>query len=182
MTTPAPPVLVGTVTESAIGVVLFAAIRPRPPAALIGGAGPSVALGLGAGLCLLVVLAGRLPPRLRVRRERLGAIGARSCVLGIAALAEELIWRVVALGALAMTLGSWLALALTTAGFAVSHAGRGQRAVAVHLVTGAAFGGVYLATASFAAAAAAHASYNLGALLATESDAPDGRPGRERVA
>jgi membrane protease YdiL (CAAX protease family) len=54
--------------------------------------------------------------------------------------------------------------------------------VAVHFVTGSAFGGVYLATASFAAAATAHASYNLGTLLAAESDARDRVPGQEQAA
>jgi membrane protease YdiL (CAAX protease family) len=176
------PVIFGVLIEAAIGIALFAAIRPRPPAAPIDGAAPAVALGLAVGTCLLIVLAGRLPPRPRFTRSRLPAVGARACILGIASVAEELIWRVVALGALVPTLGSWLALALTAAGFAVSHAGSGRRAVAVHFVTGSAFGGVYLATASFAAAATAHASYNLGTLLAAESDARDRGPGQEQAA
>jgi membrane protease YdiL (CAAX protease family) len=163
--------LAGCLCEAAVGVTLYLAIRPDPPQAPVRGAAASVALGLAAGICLLVVLAGRLPPLPRVRRGRLAATGARACVLGIGALAEELIWRVVALGALAATVGPWPALAVTTACFAATHAGQGRRAVAVHLVTGAAFGGVYLATASFAAAATAHASYNLGALVAAESTA-----------
>jgi membrane protease YdiL (CAAX protease family) len=174
----APPLVVGTLVEAAVGITLFLAVRPRPPTAPISGSAPALALGLAAGFCLLVVLAGRLPPRPRLPWGRLPAFGARACVLGIAALAEELIWRVVALAALVPTLGTWLALALTTAGFACSHAAGGRRAVAVHLVTGSAFGGVYLATASFAAAATAHASYNLGALLAAESDGR-GRASRE---
>lgn len=165
-----PPIIVSVLAEAAIGIVLYLAIRPSPPAAPIHGAAPSIALGLAAGICLLVALAGRLPRRPRIRRTRLRVIGAQACVLAIGALAEELIWRVVALAALAMTFGPWLALAVTTAGFAVSHAGGGRRAVAVHLVTGSVFGGVYLGTASFAAAATAHASYNLGALIAAESD------------
>jgi membrane protease YdiL (CAAX protease family) len=143
---------------------------------------PAIALGLVAGICLLVILAGRLPPRPRFPRSRLPALGARACVLAIASVAEELIWRVVALGALVPALGNWLALGVTAAGFAVSHAGSGRRAVAVHLVTGSAFGGVYLATASFAAAVTAHASYNLGALLAVESDPGERARGREQAA
>lgn len=180
--TASPPIVVGTLAEAVIGVALYLALRPRPPAARIDGAAPSLALGLAAGLCLLVVLAGRLPPRPRLRRDRLAAAGARACVLGIAALAEELIWRVVALGTLVVPLGSWSALGVTTAGFAIAHAGRGRRAIAVHLATGAAFGGVYLATASLAAAATAHASYNLGALLAAESDVRERASQQARVA
>jgi hypothetical protein len=69
-------------------------------------------------------------------------------------------------------LGATVALAATTLGFALSHAGQGWRAVRTHLATGSAFGAVFLATASFAAAAVAHVSYNLGALLASESEVP----------
>jgi membrane protease YdiL (CAAX protease family) len=169
-----PPIVVSVLAEAAIGIVLYLAIRPHPPAALIQSSVPSAALGPAAGLCLLVALAGRLPPRPRIRRSRLAAAGVRACVLAIGAFAEELIWRVVALATLAVTFGTWLALAVTAAGFAVSHAGGGRRAVAAHLVTGSVFGGVYLATASFAAVATAHASYNLGALIAAESSRPAG--------
>jgi len=164
-----PPIVVSVLAEAGIAIVLYLAIRPDPPEALIRQPVPSAALGLAAGLCLLVALAGRLPPRPRIRRARLTAVAVRAGVLAIGALAEELIWRVVALAAVAVLFGTWPALAVTTAGFAATHAGGGRRAVAVHLVTGSTFGGVYLATASFAAAATAHASYNLGALLAAES-------------
>jgi membrane protease YdiL (CAAX protease family) len=177
-----PPIVVSVLAEAAIGVVLYLAIRPHPPEALIPGTVPSAALGPAAGLCLLVALAGRLPPRPRIRRSRLAAAGVRAFVLAIGALAEELIWRVVALATLAVTFGTWLALAVTAAGFAISHAGGGRRAVAVHLVTGSVFGGVYLATASFAAVATAHASYNLGALIAAESDEWGDALDRERAA
>jgi len=177
-----PPIVVSVLAEAAIGIVLYLAIRPHPPVAPIQGTAVSAALGLTAGLCLLVVLAGRLPPCPRIRRSRLTTVGARAGVLAIGALAEELIWRVVALAALAVTFGTWLALGITTAVFAVSHAGGGRRAVAVHLVTGSVFGDVYLATASFAAVATAHASYNLGALLAAESDEWGDALDRERAA
>lgn len=182
MTAAGPPAVAGALAEAAIGISLYLAIRPRAPAAPVDGGAPSIALGLAAGACLLVALAGRLPPRPTLRRSRLPAFGARACVLGIAALAEELVWRVVALGALVVPLGRWVALAATTAGFAIAHAGRGRRAIAVHLATGAVFGGVYLATASFAAAATAHASYNLGALLAAESEARADASRQEQLA
>ena len=73
-----PPVVVGVLTEVAVGIALYSAIRPRPPAAPIDGAVPEVALGLAVGICLLVVLAGRLPPRPRFARSRLPALGARA--------------------------------------------------------------------------------------------------------
>lgn len=176
-----PPIVVSALAEAAVALGLYLAIRPDAPAALIPWAVPSATLGLAAGLCLLVALAGQLPPRPRIRRSRLAAAGARASVLAICAVAEEAIWRRVALAALAVTVGPWVALAVTTAGFAVSHAGGGRHAVGVHLVTGSVFGGVYLATASFAAAATAHASYNLGVLIAAESDEPRDELEHERV-
>lgn len=177
-----PPIVVSVLAEAAIAIVLYLAIRPHPPTALIEGTVPSAVIGLTAGLCLLVALAGRLPPRPRIRRSRLAAAGVRACVLATGTLAEELIWRVVVLATLYTTFGTWLALAVSTVGFAASHAGGGRRAVAVNLVTGSVFGGVYLATASFAAVVTAHASYNLGALVAAESEERGDALDREQAA
>lgn len=128
-----------------------------------------LALGAAAGVTLVIVLAGRLPPRPRLRRARLTLIAAKSSVLVLAAACEEVVWRWFVLGALVPHVGAGGALGLSSAGFAVSHAGQAPRAVLVHLATGATFGGVFLATGSVAAAIVAHATYNVTVLLALES-------------
>lgn len=128
-----------------LAVLLLLVVAPplphphlSPPAAL--------AVGAAAGAALFGGAARRLP-RLALRPVVL--------VLGVAAASEEVVWRRVVLGEL-LPAGAFVALAVSSAGFAVVH----PRARLLHLVTGASFGGVYLATGSLAASIGAHWTYN----------------------
>ncbi len=169
MTLARPPLVMSIAVQAAFGLVLYLLIAPERPDGVVADTAAGSALGAATGLALLVALARGSLPRPRIPRSRLPAISAKACVLAFGALSEELLWRVVALGALAAELGGGLALALTSIGFALSHAHHGRRAVGTQLVTGSAFGAVFLATASYAGASIAHVTYNLGALVAWES-------------
>ena len=79
-----------------------------------------------------------------------------TAVLTVCAALEELFWRGLVLGALALAAGAAGALAVSSALFAGVH-----RRKRLHLVTGAAFGGIYLATGHLLAPVVAHAAYNL---------------------
>ena len=131
----------------------------------------SVGLGAAAAVMLFSALAGRPPVRPRVPRIRAGPLALRLALLAARSTAEEVVWRWLVLGSLAATLGWPVALAVSTAGFALAHAGwQGARGVAVHLVTGATFGAVFLCTGSLAAAVLAHAGYNVLVALAVETE------------
>jgi membrane protease YdiL (CAAX protease family) len=80
--------------------------------------------------------------------------------LGATAGLEEVVWRGAVMGGLVFLLGPWLALAASSAAFAIWHWSSLRGWCAVHLVTGAAFGGALLA-GGLAAAMLAHALYNL---------------------
>jgi membrane protease YdiL (CAAX protease family) len=82
--------------------------------------------------------------------------------LGIALLAsfEEVVWRGLILGDLALARGSLFALIASSAGFAAWHASTLGRRSIIHLVTGLGFGGVFL-LGGLGAAMLAHATYNL---------------------
>jgi ABC-2 type transport system ATP-binding protein len=137
--------------------------RAAPLASLAAGAG--VAGALFSGLA-------RRAPTLRVPADRRLAIGVKGGYLTVRAASEEVIWRWWLLGSLDTAIGGLAALGVSTACFALTHARtQGLRGVAVHLVTGAAFGTVFLATGRLAAAVAAHAAYNLLVALAVESEA-----------
>ena len=79
----------------------------------------------------------------------------RLAILGLAAVNEELLWRRLVLGGI-LPSGALAALAVSTLGFALAHRAR----PALHLGTGATFGGLYLATGALAAPVAAHWAYN----------------------
>jgi membrane protease YdiL (CAAX protease family) len=115
----------------------------------------AVPLGVLVGLCLFCILAGRP----RVGRVPAVATVVRSGWLLAAAAFEEIVWRGVALAFLVPRSGPAAALAATTAGFALAHRTQG-RAGAVHVVTGAGFGGAFL-VAGLAAAVSAHVAYNV---------------------
>jgi ABC-2 type transport system ATP-binding protein len=100
---------------------------------------------------------------------------------------EEAIWRALLLGLLVSPLGRVGALVVSTVLFAGSHVGRQGRSALAHLLTGAGFGGVYLATGRLHAAIAAHSAYNVlvgaHALSRDAVSVPDtGRRGRGPVA
>ncbi len=88
---------------------------------------------------------------------------AACAVLVVSAASEEVVWRRVVLGEL-LRAGPLAALAGSTLGFALVHRTR----QGLHLGTGAAFGGLYLATGALAAAIAAHSSYNVLLLMLAE--------------
>jgi membrane protease YdiL (CAAX protease family) len=134
-------------------LALLLALSPERPGARLT---PFVAVPLGAaaGLVLFLAVARRLPVRSCDRPLRL--MIAVAVLFGLAAAAEEVLWRRVVLGEL-LRAGPAAALAASSLGFALSHRAR----PALHLGTGAVFGCVYLATGALAACIAAHWLYNL---------------------
>jgi ABC-2 type transport system ATP-binding protein len=119
---------------------------------------PHVRAPLGAvwaPLLGLPVAAGLFAGALRRRPARVPSPPV-SIALTIGAALEELFWRGLVLGALTLAAGAAGALALSSALFASVH--RRRR---LHLVTGAAFGGLYLATGRLLAPVVAHAAYNV---------------------
>jgi ABC-2 type transport system ATP-binding protein len=139
-------------------------LEPRWPAA------PSLVAGVVTAALLFGLLAGR-PPPLRWPAGRSAMLVAKGLLLSARSASEEVIWRWWLLGSLAPRFGAVSALAASTVCFALAHAGwQGRRGVAVHLVTGAAFGVVFLATGRLAAAVGAHVAYNLLVALAVETE------------
>ena len=112
-----------------------------------------VAIGAVLGGALFVALtrqAPRLPGRCQLTRAQLSFLLAWSCV-------EELLWRRLLLGGLALFAGSAVGLVVTTALFTASH----PHSRLTHGATGTVFGGAYVATGRLAAAIASHVAYNL---------------------
>jgi ABC-2 type transport system ATP-binding protein len=157
------------VNRTVASVCLLAALGPAllwlwptaPPHTPLAGGG-AAALGLLTGLALFACLGG-WRPRLLCTPLAISA----ALVVAVAGTSEEALWRAFALGRLAPVAGVWLALALTTVGFAATHipALRAWGA-AVQLGTGAAFGALFVITGSLLACALAHAVYNVVAVLA----------------
>lgn len=132
----------------------------------------SVGVGAVTGVGIALALAGG-PPLSRLRPaalagRRLGVGG----VLVLAAAGEETVFRRGIVDALAAPAGVPGAVAAGAACFALVH-GPAPRRLAVHAVTGSAFGAVYALTGRLAAAVAAHAAYNL-VVLAGDDEAPPG--------
>ena len=118
-----------------------------------------LAAGPACGVALFVTLAGgRVPRRCPAARPRVVAL--RWVWLGLNAAIEELVWRGVALGLLALAVGPVAALVVSTVAFAAWHAPALGRGAAVHLLTGAGFGAAYL-VGGLGAAVFAHATYNV---------------------
>jgi ABC-2 type transport system ATP-binding protein len=128
------------------GLVALAVGLPRPPPVLEGAWTPVLGLPVAAALFALVLR--RRPAR---RPSPLAGV-----VLAAGAALEELFWRGLVLGALARAAGGAGALALSSALFGCVHRRRW-----LHLVTGTAFGGVYLLTGKLLASVVAHAAYNV---------------------
>jgi ABC-2 type transport system ATP-binding protein len=126
---------------------------------------------LSAG-ALFVALARRRPV-LVIRSGRRAAFGAKAAFLVARSAGEEVVWRWFLLGAIEARAGWAAGLAVSTVAFATVHAsGQGWLGVQVHLVTGATFGAIFLATGSIVAASVSHAAYNL--LVAARADAERG--------
>ena len=143
---------IGVVT--AIALTLAVALAPpHPPPRLAWSS--ATAIGGALGLALFVAVA-RRRPRLPVPGARFPVFVAKLGFFGLWATNEELLWRRVALGEL-LAAGVAPAFAASTVGFALMHRSRRE----LHLVTGGAFGGLYLATGVLAASVAAHWIYNV---------------------
>ena len=143
----------GRVLAWLVAAAAGAALVPRPEP-LVAVRAP-VVLGLVVGVALYVLLSGSLA----VHVQAPGA-GARIAYVAARAAYEEALWRLCLLGLLGGAFGPAAGLALVTIAFALSHWPRQERRAAVHLVSGTAFGGAFLVTGSFGAAAAAHIAYN----------------------
>ena len=138
---------------TAVAVSLTLALEPPRP-----GRHVSLPLALAAGLisgAALFVAASRRRPSFLRRRTRKSVVVGRQLFLGLCAANEELLWRRLLLGELLVT-GPVVALALSSAGFAIAH----RQARVLHAVTGSTFGAVYLATGFVGASIAAHWAYN----------------------
>lgn len=132
---------------------------PRPPVPSVAGA----ALGLAVGLSLFAALA-RSWPRFLFARA--------AVVVAAVGVSEEAIWRGFALGRVAPVAGVGAAVVVTSLTFAATHVPLlRMRGAAVHLITGGAFGALFVTTGSLLACAVAHATYNLVAVAGRGSPA-----------
>ena len=143
-----------------------AALLVRLPTAPLRAPAP-LAVALPVGL-----LAGALLSSLLARGRLRGVPAALALLLVAVGASEEVLWRGFALVRLAVAWGIAPALVLTTLGFAATHyPALRARGVRIHLLTGAVFAAVFVATGSLAACAAAHALYNL-LIVARRGPAP----------
>jgi membrane protease YdiL (CAAX protease family) len=138
--------------STALAASLWLAVTPPRPPRRTGDA-VATALGAAAGAALFALVL-RRPPALAHAGGGSAAVG-KQLVFGLCAANEEVLWRRVLLGD-ALPAGGFAALALSSMSFALAH----RRARCLHAVTGATFGGLYLATGSLAASIAAHWVYN----------------------
>lgn len=120
--------------------------------------------GLVVGVSLYTAVAQR-------RSLAVGPVGiARATFIVGWATVEEILWRWLLLGGLALTFPTAAAFAAATIVFALTHT-HGRR---VHLGTGATFGALYLLTGTLLAPLVAHIVYNLlvaGSLSAARPEA-----------
>jgi membrane protease YdiL (CAAX protease family) len=156
-------------TATATAVALLAIAAPAEPSRRL----PwplQLAVGVAAGAALFLVAVRRVP-RLGFRRVPWALGLARCGLLAVLAADEEILWRRVALGELLRS-GAVAALAASTVAFALAHRAR----PALHLLTGATFGAVYLATGALVASVSAHWSYNVLVASAVRLSEQDGAP------
>ncbi len=147
--------------EVVVGAILVGLLncgdsRVAPATAVASGALVALALGV-------VALRIRAP----IGRRTSGPALATGIYLTFRAAFEEVVWRLTVTGRLAAAAGWPLGLAVGSVGFAVAHARRGRAAVLIHVLTGFAFGGLYLATGRLVAPVVAHGLYNLVLLRAS---------------
>lgn len=115
----------------------------------------SPALALGAGLAVGTALYSAVARR-RLLPVRPAGVTRTAFIIGWATV-EEILWRWLLLGGLALTIPTGAAFATATIAFALTHA-HGRR---VHIGTGGTFGGLYLVTGTLLAPLVAHIVYNL---------------------
>ena len=111
----------------------------------------ALAVGVAGGLALYSISAQRRPVPIRTI-----GLTKTTFVVGWATV-EEILWRWLLLGGLALRLPLGVAFAAATAAFALAHS-HGRRS---QLVAGAGFGGLYLLTGELWAPIAAHVTHNL---------------------
>jgi len=114
---------------------------------------PGAAGGALLGVLLFVALA-----RSRPRLPGTGCVTrAQLCFLLGWAWVEEVLWRRLLLGGLALAAGPVVGVVTATALFALVH----PHGRPTQLLTGAVFGGAYIGTGRLSSAVASHAVYNL---------------------
>lgn len=151
--------LAGWVAVTALAIVVAPSIEPLDPT--LHGRANGVVFGCLVGGAIFAVLARRRIPAAAVAALPRRRLVARSVVLTAKSAQEEALWRGVLIGFLIGPFGRVAAVGATTVLFAAAHAHRQGRAAAAHLVTGTAFGVVYVVTGRLLAAVAAHAIYNV---------------------
>ena len=117
--------------------------------------------GLLTGLALFLLLSRHPVSSTRPAEVPRRRLAARSIVLTAKSAQEEALWRGLLLALLVDPLGRAGAIAASTVLFAFAHVGGQGRVAATHLLTGAAFGAVFVATGRLLAAIAAHGTYNV---------------------
>lgn len=133
---------------AALGAALLVPLPP--PSSERAGSVAALVVGFCSGAALYVALA-------RERPRRPGLTRAQLCFLLAWSVVEELLWRRLLLGGLALVLGAASALVFSSVLFALAH----RPAWRPHLATGAVFGSAYLATGRLLAAVSSHMTYNL---------------------
>jgi ABC-type multidrug transport system ATPase subunit/membrane protease YdiL (CAAX protease family) len=155
------------VAYALLGPALLQFAPTHPPRAPVSTA-VAASVGVVAGLALFTVLARARP---RVLLDPL--VTAAALLVAAVGMSEEALWRAFALGRLAPSVGAGAAVAITTAAFAATHLPMLRaRGAAVHVLTGATFGVLFVTTGSLVACALAHASYNVLAVLARSRARP----------
>lgn len=127
----------------------------------------ALTVGLAGGLALYSISAQRRP----VPSRTIG-LTKTTFVVGWATV-EEILWRWLLLGGLALRLPLGVAFAAATAAFALAHS-HGRRS---QLVAGAGFGGLYLLTGELWAPIAAHVTHNLLVAGSVSAARAEMRPG-----
>ena len=172
----------GTWGRALLAAALATALLPfaRPPFQPVLPPQVGAVAGVASACVLFAVLARRRVRPRRIDRARRRRLAAKCAYLSLTAATEEVLWRWFLLGTLAPATGPAAALALSSLAFACAHARwQGARALAVHLVTGATFGGLFVVTGSLLAAISAHAAYSV--LVAVAVEAAGGSRGRSRA-
>lgn len=139
---------------TALAAAVLVAVTPAVPACRLSWLDAAEA-GMAVGAALFMV-ALRTPPRLPAHARPLPVFIAKHGLLGLWAANEEILWRRLVLGELLFG-GAVAALTASSLAFALAHRGR----YSLHFGTGAAFGGLYIATGALAASIAAHWTYNV---------------------
>jgi ABC-2 type transport system ATP-binding protein len=150
--------LVSLLAFPLLGLAFVVLAPSPPPPARWPAAGVAIPAGALLGAVLFAALARGRPRTLRIRSP---AALAAALTLATAGAGEEAVWRGFALARLAPSIGIAGALAATTVAFAATHVPALRVRASVHLVTGTAFGLVFVTSGNLAAAALAHGSYNL---------------------